>query len=417
MNSRKGRYGEDVSDFFSLFRDVFLFILKIRRETFSLVWHPVLCHFEFTRNLARGRMSRSSTWQIRLVMICRQRLSDVERGKCHEDICLEKCHEKLEEPKWKCEDTKCSCVECWDLFSDIDDDTDEDRTDEDIEEETHREWTDTDELSDEVKPSNEYSYEFLSCRVSMIVPEIVREMIDWTLEVKSSKLCDEDNREREDESRREIRVNRTEVVTEPFVFRDESKPVEYKTDEISKKYHDDESTEEPEVVFRDLLIPEEIFRVHIDTVDDIESKCTKTWKFFCTNSYVHKCNEYEKYSHKNPCREYRIGNMESADLPSMDDITLWRWDMWTFMLSGFMCRSSFSMNGCCHSFICNFFDDAICYIFWICCYSCAFYEAKCRDCEKWNKNETKKCTHRKNIEREYRKKWFFCKFFFSFDFC
>lgn len=79
-----------------------------------------------------------------------ERLADIEWRECHEYIRLEERNEELEEPEWQREDTECSSMERRDKSSDIDHHRDEDRSDEYVQKETHREWTDTDELSSKV---------------------------------------------------------------------------------------------------------------------------------------------------------------------------------------------------------------------------------------------------------------------------
>ena len=68
-----------------------------------------------------------------------ERFSNIERRERHEDIRLEKCHKKFEEPEWESKYAEGSSMERGYLFADIDDHTDEDGSDENIEKESHRE--------------------------------------------------------------------------------------------------------------------------------------------------------------------------------------------------------------------------------------------------------------------------------------
>ena len=345
-----------------------------------------------------------------------KRLSDIERRKCHEDVRLEKCHEKLEKPKWKCENTEGSSMERWDLFTDVDDHTDEDRTDEDIEEETHRERSYTDELSDEVKPTDKYTDDLLCCRISVIVPEIVRKMMDRTFEIYRSELSNENNRERKYERRREIRVDRTEICTEPLILRNECEPVEHETDEITEKDYDDQSSEKPEVVLGDFLITDEITSIHVDTVHDIESKSPETRKLLSADRSIHEGDEEKKHSHKYPSREDRIGDRKTSDRPTMDDISFWCWDMWSLMSTCFM-RIGLSMDRGGHRLGRNSIDD-ICRSLFRRCVSrssdrSTIDETKCESDEEACEDEAEEFSHRQNFGRSIGKCDFFANLFSS----
>ncbi len=91
-----------------------------------------------------------SNIQVLVVSLLWEWLTYIEWRECHEYICLEERDQQFEEPEWECEDTECSSMERRDEPSDIDHHRDEDRSDEYVQKETHREWTDTDELSSKV---------------------------------------------------------------------------------------------------------------------------------------------------------------------------------------------------------------------------------------------------------------------------
>jgi hypothetical protein len=104
------------------------------------------------------------------------------------------------------------------LLSHIDNDGYKYSSDKDVEKQTHRERSDTDKFSSKVKPTDKYTYNFLSGRVSMIVEEIVFEVSEWSFQIESCHLGNKNNRQRKNKSRREIRVYRTKVRSKPLSF-------------------------------------------------------------------------------------------------------------------------------------------------------------------------------------------------------
>lgn len=297
-----------------------------------------------------------SSIQVLVVCFFWHCLTDIERGKRHEDERLEECYEELEEPEWESKYTECSSMERWNLSTNIYDNWDEDCTDEYIEKETHREWSNTDELSNEVEPTNEYWYDLLRKCVSMIVEEIVSEVMHWSLEVKRCKLCYEDNSCREYESCREVWVYRTEVYTEPVPCWYKYEPVKYKSEDIPSENHHHKSSKEPHIPMRHTLVTKESSCISKDTIHNVESECTKTWHLVCCNCDIEESNKEKKNSHKNPSRKNRIGNMDTTNCPIMDDISLRCGNMWTSMLSTMFCSYRYIMC----DFWCNLVCDFCC---------------------------------------------------------
>ncbi len=249
------------------------------------------------------------------MVIIRKRFAYIEWWKCHKYICLKKCNKELKKPKWKREKTKSSASEIWDFWSNKNSYSDKYCSYKDIEKKTHREWSNTDEFSSEMKPSDKYADNFFSSGISMIIEKIMTKMIDRTFEIKCSELCYKNHSKRKYESRGKIRINRTKIMSEPFIFRNNYKPIRNKAHNISQKYYHHYSSQEPHVSFRCFFITQKRSRIGKNTSDNIDTKCSKSWKRSCRNSCIHKSNKYKKNSHKYPCREYCIGNMESSNRP------------------------------------------------------------------------------------------------------
>ena len=237
-------------------------------------------------------------------------------------------------------------MECWDLSAYEYNDGDEDRTDKYIEKQTHRERTNTDELSSEVEPSDEYTDDFLCCRVSVIVEEVVTEVVDWPLHRDRCRLSHDDDGEGEHESRREIGIHRAEILSKPVVGRDEYEPVEYESEYIPSEYDHDDASEEPHISSRHLCTPEERCRIAKYPIHHIETECTNSWEDSSSDSRIEYSDEDKKYCHKNPSREYRIGDRETGYHESRDNLPLWLRDMRCCMFRSGMSRSLSWENDC-----------------------------------------------------------------------
>ena len=257
--------------------------------------------------------------------------SDIERRERHEDICLEECNEELEEPEWKGQDTEGSRMEKRNLFSDIDRHRDEDHPDEDIEKKSHREGSDTDELSCEVEPSDKDTDYLLSGRVSMIVEEVMLQLMHQPLESESRELCEHDDGEREDESRRQVRVDRSQIRTEPLIARREHEEIHHESEDIPEKNHDHESAEEPDISMCRIHVSEKPSDIGDESCDDIESECLQSWESITAYREVKYSNNHKKHDHKYPCRKNRIRDMDTSDIPVSDIRSMRSRDMRTDM--------------------------------------------------------------------------------------
>lgn len=108
-----------------------------------------------------------------------------------------------------------------------------------------------------MKPSDEYTYDLLGCSIAVIVKKIMLQVMERSLQIKCCKLSDKYNRKGEYEGSRKIGIYRTKIRSKPLIFRYEDKPVEHKSREVPEEYDDDESSEEPHIVFGDFRVPYE----------------------------------------------------------------------------------------------------------------------------------------------------------------
>lgn len=122
----------------------------------------------------------------------------------------------------------------------------------------------------------------------MIVEEIVSKVIQRALHIKCCDLSNEYDGCREDESRREVRVDRAKIRTKPIPFWYKDEPVEYETEEIAKEYDYDKSPEEPHISVCYPLVSDESCRICEDTRYDIESEGTELWHLIGTDSHIEK---------------------------------------------------------------------------------------------------------------------------------
>lgn len=304
--------------------------------------------------------------------------SDVERRKGHEYIRLEECHQEFKEPKWKRKDPECTRVKRWNLLTNIDRHRYKDHTNENIEKETHREWPNTNKLTGKVEPSYKDAYDLFSGWITMIVPEIVSEVMDDTLEFDSSKLRDHNHCEREDESSGEIRIHRTKIVSESMVSRYKNKPIKHKSIEIPEKYDDHEPSEKPDISLCDTTISEKSRRIRKNSLCDIKSKSFESREFISSYSIWKNTYQEDHETNKYPSWENCIGNMK-FDICNFserhDNITFWCRDMGTSS----MFRSSIWMCIICRNFMKS-------------CRHCMFFcERRCSSCIRYHDEECSKC--------------------------
>lgn len=168
----------------------------------------------------------------------------------------------------------------------------------------------------------------------MIVEEVVSEMMHRPLEIKRSELSYKNNCSGKYKSSREIRVYRTNVVSEPFVVWDKHKPVKYKSKKIPSKYHYHESSEEPHISMCYTLVTKESCCICENAIDNIKTKCSNTRKLICTDSCIEYHYKSKKHNHKNPRRKNCGSDMNAEYIPPSNNITLGCKDMWTNMLCG-----------------------------------------------------------------------------------
>ncbi len=166
----------------------------------------------------------------------------------------------------------------------------------------------------------------------MIVEEIVSEVVQRPLHIKCCDLRYEDDGCREYECRREIRVDRTEIGTEPIPCWDEDKPIEYESEEVPEEYDYDESPEEPHISVCHPPISDESCRICEDTWDDIESECSDAWETISRDRHIEDRDEDREEPHEQPRREDGVRDMDTTYRPVMDKISPWRGNMRTCML-------------------------------------------------------------------------------------
>ena len=107
--------------------------LKVRRKT-SIPISPLI--------ISKG-----------LVMFCGcERFFEVDTREQHKDKCLQECYKKLEEPKWKHENT--SDWTCWDECPKVCHDTDEGHTGKYIGKKSNRKRNHTRKFTKKVNPSD-----------------------------------------------------------------------------------------------------------------------------------------------------------------------------------------------------------------------------------------------------------------------
>lgn len=136
------------------------------------------------------------------------RLFQVDTRECHEDECLEECNEKLEEPKWKNEESTEPIEPMeWEECPEIYDNSDECDSGEYIRKKSNWERYHTSELTEEVDPSDWNIYDFFHDTMTREIEEIVGEMMNWAFHDDSCSLCDDDRRESHDESRRYLSIH------------------------------------------------------------------------------------------------------------------------------------------------------------------------------------------------------------------
>ncbi len=249
----------------------------------------------------------------------RQWFTNIERWERHEYICLEECHEKFEKPEWKWEKPECSTsIVRQYLFTDEYDNWDENHPDEDIEKKTHREWSNTDEFTSKVEPSDEDTDDLLSDRVTMEVEEVVLELMHWTLESECRELSEHDHREWEDECRREVRIDWTQVRSEPLIRRWENHEIHHESEEVPEKYDNHKSSEKPDISMCSSFVSEKWSNIGDQSRDNIESEGPQSGESLRTDRHREESYEHKKKCHKKPRREYRIRDMESSDHPISD---------------------------------------------------------------------------------------------------
>lgn len=168
------------------------------------------------------------------------RFSQVKRCEIQEDIRLQECHEEFEEPEGDNDDTSESESSTRDERSDIGHYSDEHYPGEYIGEETNGEWHDTSEFSDEVDPSDRHIDGFLGERVTAPVEEIVFEMMEKSFVTNRGELCDDDDRDRHNESRIGIGIDRSEIRMSSGYH--EIEPVEHKSEHIPQEDEDEKSS-------------------------------------------------------------------------------------------------------------------------------------------------------------------------------
>ncbi len=324
----------------------------------------------------------------------RERFLDIEGREGHEYIRLEERYQKLEEPEWKSQESKYTSPEWWDDTSEIHDDRDHDGTDEYIEKETKREWTDSDEFSDEVEPTDHDIDHLLEEWIPREMPEIMAKMLHWSFHDDTHGLSDEYDRERHEEGRAHIRVYWPEVSVKRWY--DDGDDVQYETEDVPEEYHDSKPTKKPHVFPCLPLVFEKSCDIGKHTGSDIEAECLHTWHLVGMERAIEESYEYEEEHHEYPSREDRVGDIDSEDIPSWDSFSFRGWDMWTGVsrrismginvncLTRHMCR--YSMFRCSHGIR----DE--------------WYE-----CEKRYSTIDNSCNHSLEIGREYIKTRFFCK--------
>lgn len=297
-------------------------------------------------------------------MLLWKRFADIEWGERHEDICLEEGNEEFEKPKWKRENTECT-IENWDLLTDEYHNRDQDHPDKNIQEKTHREWTNTDELSSKMQPSDKDADDLLGNRISMVVEEIVLELMEWSLESEGRKLREHNHCEGEDERCREIRIDRTEVCTEPLITRWEDDEVHHETEYIPEKNHNHKSSEEPDISIGCFHISEEWSNIGDKSWDNIEAKCFEFWETLRLDCDREKGDENKKNHHKNPCRKDCIRDMNTADIPIQNILPSRSGNMWSDLFCGAMYCFCLDHNTPCEiageymktRFFCKFFFE------------------------------------------------------------
>ncbi len=273
-----------------------------------------------------------------LLMLLWKRLTYIQWRERHEYIRLQKCDQEFEEPEWEGQDTKCSRMQWWDHLTDIDRHRDEDHPHEDIEKESHREGSDTDEFSSKVQPPDKDTYDLLRRGISMIMEKIVFQLMHRSLHFQCCELGNHDHREGEYESRREVWVDRPEIGSEPLITWDEHEKVHHETEEISEKYHDHESAEEPDIAVCHPDVSEESTDIGDEPRDDIETKCFQTGEAITLDRIRKDPDQHKKKCHKNPCREDRIRDMDTSDWPISDISSMRSGDMRTDVFCCCMCR-------------------------------------------------------------------------------
>lgn len=218
------------------------------------------------------------------------------------------------------------------LFTNIDHNSYQDGSDKNIQKKTHRKRTNTDKFSDKMKPSDKNTNKFLCCGITMIVPKIVRKMIERSFQVNCRELSNQNNCQRKNKRSRKIRIYRTKVVSEPLVPRNEREPIIDQSHNISQKNYDDETTEKPDISLCYRIITDQITRIEIDTIHYIESKSPQSRKFLSPDSQIQKSNKHKKHAHEYPSRKNRIRDMKPSDRPIFDRITFRRRDVRSLLL-------------------------------------------------------------------------------------
>ena len=155
-------------------------------------------------------------------------------------------------------------------------------------------------------------------------------VIHRPLQIKCCKLCYKYNRKGKNERRREVRIDRTKIMSKPFIFRYKNEPVKNQSCNISKENYDNQSSKKPHIITRNFLIANKRIYISFNTSNNIKSKCTNSWEWAWMDSEVHEKYYGEKNSHKYPSRKNSICNVKSAYAPTFDYITFSCWYMRSF---------------------------------------------------------------------------------------
>lgn len=127
-------------------------------------------------------------------------------------------------------------------------------------------------------------------------------------------------------------------MSKPLMFRNDHKPINNESKDISSKYNKHNSSEKPHIVFGLFLTSEKSSNIYEHTRGNIESKCLGFWKSIRTNRHIKKGNKGKNDTHKNPRRKNRIGYVNISNHPITNLRSFWCRYMWT------------SCNLCCRCF-------------------------------------------------------------------